>query len=96
MTTQVTEIGWTHVPGPHHHDYITEVGGICEKMSFVHNTVRLVQRYVRYEDDRHYPVDKVVGWSQDTVPSMQGCSGELSERRPDRSCITSTAARREA
>jgi len=26
---------------------------------------------------KHYPVDKVVGaGSQDTVPSMQGCSGE--------------------
>ena len=33
--------------------------------------------HVRYEDDRHYPVDKVVGaGAQDTEPSMRGCSGE--------------------
>ena len=30
----------------------------------------------RYEDDRHYPVDKVVGaGSQDNAPSQMGCSG---------------------
>jgi hypothetical protein len=78
VTTQVTEIGWAEVPGPHHHGYITEVGGICEKLSFAHNTSAPgAAVHVRYEDDRHYPVDKVVGaGSQDTVPSMQGCSGE--------------------
>jgi hypothetical protein len=78
VTTNVMEIGWAYVPGPHHHDYITEVGGICEKLSFVHNiSAPGAAVHVRYEDDRHYPVDKVVGaGSQDTVPSMQGCSGE--------------------
>ena len=63
---------------PDLYEYITEVGGICEKISFAHNTSAPgAAVHVRYEDDRHYPVDKVVGaGSQDTVPSMQGCSGE--------------------
>ena len=74
--TNVTEVGEFEMPYLHH--YITEVGGICEKLSFAHNTSAPgAAVHVRYEDDRHYPVDKVVGaGSQDTVPSMQGCSGE--------------------
>jgi hypothetical protein len=63
---------------PHLYQYVTEVGGVCEKISFAHNTSAPgAAVHVRYEDDRHYPVDKVVGaGSQDTVPSMQGCSGD--------------------
>jgi hypothetical protein len=74
--TNVTELGQIEMPDLHH--YITEVGGICEKISFAHNTSAPgAAVLVRYEDDRHYPVDKVVGaGAQDTVPSMQGCSGE--------------------
>jgi hypothetical protein len=74
--TNVTVLGEVEMPDLY--EYITEVGGICEKISFAANTSAPgAAVHVRYEDDRHYPVDKVVGaGSQDTVPSMQGCSGE--------------------
>ena len=63
---------------PNLYQYVTEVGGVCEKLSFAHNTSAPgAAVHVRYEDDRHYPVDKVVGaGAQDTEPSMRGCSGE--------------------
>ena len=63
---------------PNLYQYVTEVGGVCEKISFAHNTSAPgAAVHVRYEDDRHYPVDKVVGaGAQDTEPSMRGCSGE--------------------
>ena len=49
---------------------------------------------VRYEDDQHFPVDKVVGaGSQDTEPSMRGCSGEH-QRPPAHSAALSVPARR--
>ena len=77
VTSNVTVLGEVEMPPGLFH-YITEVGGVCEKISFAHNTSAPgAAVHVRYEDDRHYPVDKVVGaGSQDTVPSMQGCSGE--------------------
>jgi hypothetical protein len=58
------------------YQYVTEVGGICEKISFASNTTAPgAAVFVRYEDDRHYPVDKVIGaGSQDNEPSQVGCS----------------------
>ena len=60
------------------YEYITEVGGICEKISFAENlTAPGAAVLVRYEDDAHYPVDKVVGaGAQDNAPNMRGCSGK--------------------
>ena len=78
---------WTHKvstgvavlePGPSHYAYVNEIGGICEKLSFAANrTAPGAAVLVRYEDDRHYPVDKIVGaGAQDTSRSQHGCSGD--------------------
>jgi hypothetical protein len=58
------------------YEYVTEVGGICEKLSFASNTSAPgAAVLVRYEEDRHYPVDKVVGaGAADNVHNSQGCS----------------------
>jgi hypothetical protein len=74
IVTNVTVIPYN----PEEHQYVTEVGGICEKISFAANvSAPGAAVLVRYEDDRHYPVDKVVGaGSQDNEPSSRGCSGE--------------------
>lgn len=43
------------------HEYVTEVGAICEKIAFAANvTAPGAAVLVRYEDDAHYPVDKVI------------------------------------
>ena len=64
--------------GPSHYAYVNEVGGICEKLSFAFNTSAPgAAVLVRYEDDRHYPVDKSVGaGAQDNARSQHGCSGD--------------------
>jgi len=86
---QTSPAGCTYFPGvvtnvtvipvnPLLHEYVTEVGAICEKIAFAaHVTAPGAAVLVRYEDDAHYPVDKVVGaGAQDNQPSSVGCSGK--------------------
>ena len=62
---------------PEHHQYVTKVGGICEKLSFAPNTSAPgAAVLVRYEDDAHFGVDKVIGaGKEDNAASSRGCVG---------------------
>jgi vancomycin permeability regulator SanA len=55
--------------------YVTEVGAICEKIAFAANvTAPGAAVLVRYEDDAHYPVDKVTAASVRPSASRTPCA----------------------